>query len=129
MGRRGRRRATVAYTALVAAGFAIHCADVYDALDILLAVERDTPGGLQRERRKVARGYLRRGVVRATIKALFLLTGINALVDPPPYPARTLDAIGIVGAVALLDLQSFFEFRDRRRDLRAYVRARRTGGT
>jgi hypothetical protein len=125
MGRRGRRRATVAYTALVAAGFAIHCADVYDALDILLAVERDAPGGLQRERRKAARGYLRRGVVRATIKALFLLSGINALVDPPPYPARTLDAIGIVGAVALLDLQSFLEFRDRRRDLRAYVRARR----
>lgn len=126
MGRRGRRRATVAYTALVAAGFAVHCLDIYDALDILLAVERDQPGGLQRERRKAARGYLRRGVVRATIKALFLLSGINALVDPPPYPARTLDAVGIVGAVALLDLQSFLEFRDRRRDLQAYVRARRT---
>lgn len=126
MGRRGRRRATLAYTALVAAGFTVHCLDVYDALDILLAVERDHADGRRRERRAAARGYLRRGLIRATVKGLFLLTGIHALLEPPPQPARTLDAIGMVGAVALLDLQSYLEFRDRRRDLRAYVRARRT---
>jgi hypothetical protein len=125
MGRRGRRRATIAYTALVAAGFAIHCADVHDALDILLAVERGETGPRRRERRAAARGYLRRGLIRTTVKGLFLLSGVHALLEPPPYPARTLDAIGMVGAVALLDLQSYFEFRDRRRDLRAYVRARR----